>query len=181
MSPPSSPAPGRKRRRSADEARLIERFRRLPPQRAALKLALACFVDENGHFDRAAWSHAFDSQRPDDIRNVKAATGLYEGLVNHLVEMLYVAARMRGLDVAVRVDRPSGPELFDVVGKDDGLTANQVAVLKRLYGMRNELQHASPGVQASEVYDHMVLLERTLGRFANSYVKWLQQHDVSLL
>ena len=33
---------------------------------------------------------------------------------------------------------------------DGGLTANQVDVLKRLYGMRNELQHASPGVQAGE-------------------------------
>jgi hypothetical protein len=64
----------------------------------------------------------------------------------------------------LREDRPSGPDLFEAAGDDGGLTANQVDVLKRLYGMRNELQHASPGVQASEVYDDILLLTKTLGR-----------------
>jgi hypothetical protein len=95
--------------------------------------------------------------------------------------MLHVAARLRGLDVASREDRPSAPELFEAVGRDGGLTASQVSVLKRLYGMRNELQHASPGVEAGDVYDDIVLLTKTLGRFAKSYVEWLQRHGVSIV
>jgi hypothetical protein len=170
-----------RRRRTPDEARSLERFKRLAPQRAALRLTFASFCDDDGSFDRGAWADAFESQRPEDIRDVKATTALYEGLVNHLVEMLYVAGRMRGLDIALRPDRCSGPELFDAVRADGGLTANQVGALKRLYAMRNELQHASPGVQAGEVYDHIVLLDKTLSRFARSYVEWLRGHDIWLI
>ncbi|HEV3093392.1 MAG TPA: hypothetical protein VGY30_02630 [Solirubrobacteraceae bacterium] len=180
-SPSPAGAPRRQPRRTPDEARIIERFKRLAPQQAALKLATAPYCDDNGQFDRARWTEAFDSQRPDDIRDVKAVTGLYEGLVNHLVEMLHVAARLRGLEVVMRNDRPSGPELFWAAGDDGGLTSNQVDVLKRLYGMRNDLQHASPGVQASEVYDDILLLTKTLGRFAKSYIEWLQRHDISVI
>lgn len=171
----------RRRGRTPDEARLVERFKRLAPQRDALLLAFEPFSDENGGFDRERWVEAFDSHEPHDIRDVKAVTGLYEGLVNHLVEMLYLAARLRGLDVAMREDRPSGPELFEAVADDGGLTSNQAEVLKRLYGMRNQLQHASPGVEASQVYDDVVLLTKTLGRLAKTYVEWLKRHDVSIV
>lgn len=172
---------GRRRGRAPDEARLVERFMRLAPQQKALALALEPFSDDNGQFDRERWDHAFTSQEPERIVAVKAVTGLYEGLVNHLVEMLHAAARLCELDVASREERPNGPELFAAVGDDGGLTPNQVEVLKRLYAMRNELQHASPGVEAGEVYDDVVLLTKTLARFARSYVEWLRQHDVSLL
>lgn len=160
---------------------MLERFKRLGPQLSALKLALTPFRAEDGHFDRVRWANAFDSQEPTDIRDIKAATGLYEGLVNHLVEMLYVAARLRGLDIVVHDGRPSGPALFNGARDDGGLTANQVEVLKRLYGMRNELQHASPGVQADEVREDILLLIKTLGRFAKSYVEWLERHDISII
>jgi hypothetical protein len=173
--------PGRRRRRAPDEARLIERFKRLPPQQKALLLAIAPFSDDNGQFDRDQWEKAFNSHDPEQIVAVKAVTGLYEGLVNHLVEMLHAAARLRGLDVATGDERPNGPELFTAVGDDGGLTANQVHVLKRLYSMRNGLQHASPGIEPGEVYDAVVLLTKTLARFASSYVKWLEQHGVSLV
>lgn len=173
--------PRRRRGRAPDEARLVERFMRLAPQRKALTLALVPFSDDNGQFDRERWEQAFNSQDPERIVAVKAVTGLYEGLVNHLVEMLHAAARLCGLDVAAREERPNGPQLFAAVGDDGGLTANQVEVLTRLYAMRNELQHASPGVEAGEVYDDVVLLAKTLARFAKSYVEWLKQHDVSLV
>jgi uncharacterized protein YutE (UPF0331/DUF86 family) len=178
---PSPETPRRRSRRTPDEARLIERVKRLGPQRSALTLALAPFRSEDGQFDQVRWAKAFDSQEPTDIRDVKAVTGLYEGLVNHLVEMLYVAARLRGLDVVMREDRPSASALFDSVREDGGLTANQADVLKRLYGMRNELQHASPGVQAHEVREDIVLLVKTLGRFAKSYLEWLERHDISIV
>ena len=51
----SSPS-GAPRRRTPDEARMIERFKRLAPQQAALRLALAPFCDDNGRFDRARWA-----------------------------------------------------------------------------------------------------------------------------
>lgn len=172
-------APARRRGRTPDEARLVERFKRLAPQQKALKLAMQPFCDEDGRFDARTWEQAFGSQKPERIVEVKAVTGLYEGLVNHLVEMLYMAARLRGLDVAQRELRPTGPELFIAVRDDGGLTANQVDVLKRLYAMRNELQHASPGVEASEVYNDVLLLTKTLARFAKSYVEWLTQNGMA--
>ena len=179
----SSPAGGaspRRRARTTDEARLVERLKRLAPQQKALQLALQPFSDDDGHFDRERWEQAFISERPERIVSVKAVTALYEGLVNHLVEMLHAAARLRGLDIAKRDERPTGAELFVAVGDDGGLTSNQVAVLKRLYAMRNELQHASPGLEAGQVYDDVVLLTKTLARFAKSYMEWLKQHGVSL-
>jgi len=159
----------------------MERFKRLAPQQKALVLALRPFLDDDGQFDRGRWSQAFDSEDPETIVSVKAVTGLYEGLVNHLVDMLLVAARLRGLE-AVRQDvRPTGPELFRAVGEDGGLTPNQVEVLTRLYAMRNELQHSSPGVEGGEVYDDVLLLTRTLRRFVTSYIEWLKRHGISLV
>lgn len=99
--------------RKTDEARLRERFTRLAPQQKALRLALNPFCDEDGQADRVRWASAFASDDPERIVAVKAVTGLYEGLVNHLAEMLHVAARLRSLDVAGRNRRPSGPALFD--------------------------------------------------------------------
>jgi hypothetical protein len=177
---PTSAGASHRRRRTPDEARLIERFKRLAPQRDALKLALRPFTDDSGSFDRAAWARAFASPDPADIVAVTAVTGLYEGLVNHLVEMLHVAAHLRGLD-AVREDKPSGPALFAAVREDGGLTASKEQVLTRLYATRNELQHASASVEAGQVFDNVVLLGKTLASFATSYVKWLEQHGIALL
>jgi len=171
----------RSRARIPDEARLVERFKRLAPQQKALKLAIGPFADQNGNFDQKLWEAAFTSSEPERIIDVTAVTGLYGGLVNHLVEMLQAAARLRGLDVAKREVRPTGPELFAAVHDDGGLTANQVDVLKRLYATRNELEHASPGVEARQVYDDVQLLLKTLARFAKSYVEWLQRNGISLV
>jgi molybdopterin biosynthesis enzyme len=60
------------------------------------------------------------------------------------------------------------------------LTDSQVQVLKRLYSTRNELQHASPGVEAGQVFDDVQLLLKTLKRFVTSYVAWLKRHGISL-
>ena len=166
----------RSRARIPDEARLVERFRRLAPQQKALKLATGRFADQNGSFALPLWEAAFESAEPEHIVDVTAVTGLYGGLVNHLVEMLHAAARLRGLDVAKREVRATGPELFAAVRDDGGLTENQVDVLRRLYAMRNELEHASPGVEAKQVYDDVQLLLKTLARFAKSYVEGLQRN-----
>ena len=176
-------AGGRPRRRSPDEARVIERFKRLAPQLQALTLALQKFSDESGQVDRSAWAEAFSQTTadPQTIVNVKAVTGLYEGLVNHLVEMMQSAARARGLAVVKGEVRPNGPELFAAVHDDGGITSSQVDVLRRLYQMRNQLQHASPGVDAAQVLDDIELLQKTLARFVKSYVLWLERHGITLM
>jgi hypothetical protein len=174
------PSAGR-RSRTTNEARLVERFKRLAPQQQALQFALTPFHDDSGRPDRRRWVKSFESDRPQDIVEIKAVTGLYEGLVNHLAEMLFVAAKLRGLAVVQHDVRPSGPQLFDAVGDDDGLTDSQVTVLKRLYAMRNELQHASPGVEAGQVFDDVQMLLKTLKRFVSSYIAWLKQHGISLV
>lgn len=167
--------------RKTDVARLVERFKRLAPQQQALLLAMDPFRDDDGHADRARWAQAFASDEPRRIVEVKAVTSLYEGLVNHMVEMLHVAARLRGLDVARHTVRPTGRALFEAAGADEGLTASQVKVLKRLYATRNELQHASPGIEAGQVFDDVQLLQKTLKRFVQSVIAWLRRHDVVLL
>jgi hypothetical protein len=167
--------------RTPDEARIIERLTRLAPQRAALRLALRPFADSNGQFDPDEWRRAFESPAPQDILAVKAVTGMYESLVNHLVEMLLVAARLRGLEIARREAKPSGPALFAAVAADGGLSANKVAVLTRLYALRNELQHASPSLEAKQVQVDVMLLGRTLGSFAQAYVAWLETHGIRLI
>jgi hypothetical protein len=131
------------RRLDPDEARILERFKRLAPQRDALAVALQPFGDGKSKvFDRAAWRRAFASDDPETIVAVTAVTGLFE---------------------------------------DGGLTANQATVLLRLYRTRNELQHASVDVEADQIHDDIVLLQKTLGRFAKSYVEWLERHDIWLL
>ncbi len=165
---------------SPDEARILERFKRLAPQRDALAVALRPFLDADEQFDRVAWAKAFASDDPQTIVAVTAVTGIYEGLVNHLMEMLHVASRLAGLHFDGE-GKPAGPTLIEAVRSDGGLSANQATVLLRLYRTRNELQHASLNVEAAQVHDDVVLLQKTLGRFASSYVKWLERHDVHLL
>ena len=171
----------RRRRRGPDEERIVERFKRLAPQQKALQLALGRFSDDDGQFDRDRWIEGFESDDPETIVAVTSVTGLYEGLVNHLVEMLLVAAKLRGLAIVQGETRPTGPDLFRAVGEDGGLTDNQVEVLLRLYGMRNDLQHSSPGVEGGDAYEHIVLLTKTLKRFVESYIAWLKTHDVTLV
>ncbi len=170
----------RRRRLSPDEARILERFKRLAPQRDALAVALEPFKGD-GALDRREWARAFGSDDPQAIVAVTAVTGLFEGLVNHLMEMLHVASRLAGLQLAYGTDKPAAPALIEAVKDDGGLSANQAAVLLRLYRSRNELQHASLDVQADQVREDVLLLQKTLGRFAKSYVEWLERHDIRLL
>jgi hypothetical protein len=125
------------RTQPSDADRLVERFARLGPQRRALLLALAPFEDDDGRFDRLLWVTGFDSDDPRTIVEVKAVTALYEGIVNHLLEILFAAAR-------------------------------------------NELQHASPGVEPGQVFEDVQLLLRTIGGFIDSCIAWLERHGVPL-
>lgn len=173
--------PGPARRRSPDEARVLARLKRLAPQQRALQLALEPFSDDALRFDLKQWERAFISDDPKDIYHVFGVTGAYQALVNHLVEMLHVGARLVGLKIVRTDEKVSAPRLIDAVKEDGGLTANQAEVLRRLYRTRNDLQHESLDAQADEVYDDIVLLQKTLARFAKSYVAWVESQGVQLL
>ena len=169
-----------RRRANADEQRIIDRFKRLGPQKRALAVTLRPFVVD-GRFDGKVWDHAFGSDEPDVIAQVIAVTGAYQALVNHLVEMLHAAGRLVSLEACRGDTKPPAPRLIDAVREDGGLTAHQADVLKRLYQTRNELQHASLDVQADEVHAAIELLDKTIGRLVTSYVKWLDRYEVRIV
>lgn len=165
---------------SVGEARIVGRLKRLAPQRDALVVSLQPFFDDGGKLDRRAWTEAFDSSDPEAIVSVTAAVGIFESLVNHLMEMLRTASRLVQLEISTGPRKPSGPALVKAVQADGGLTADQADLLIDLYRLRNELQHASLDVQASEMYDGLLQLQGSLGRFAASYAAWLKSHDLDL-
>lgn len=176
-------AAGGRRRGGNDEvseARIRDRFRRLGPQSKAVGLALKPFEDDDGTFDREKWEAAFESPEPEDILAVTAVTGLYEGIVNHLIEMLQIGGALVRLDVSTGDERPKAPALIRAVRDDGGLSHDQADSL-RLYRMRNKLQHTSLDVQADQIHDDIELLRRALGVFAKRYVKWLAEHGIELL
>ncbi|MHB8491837.1 MAG: hypothetical protein ACYDA6_06455 [Solirubrobacteraceae bacterium] len=174
----SAPEP---RRLSPEEARIVARFKRLGPQQRALALALRPFTGDQGNFDRVAWAQGFGSDDPEVIYRVIGVTGSFQSIVNHMIEMLHIGARLAGLAVTAGPEKPSAPSLIAAVKEDRGLTANQAEVLTRLYRTRNDLQHASLDVQADQVYEDVALLRKTLARFAKSYVVWMERHHVHLL
>lgn len=168
-------------RHTADEARIIDRFKRLGPQKQALGVTLRPFSDDEGRFDLAGWERAFSSDDPETIAKVVAVTGAYQLLVNHLVEMLQAAGRIAGLSVCQTETKPSARALLNAVKADGGLTANQVNNLMRLYRTRNELQHSSLDVQADQVHADIELISKTVGDFVKSYLSWLERYDVQIL
>jgi hypothetical protein len=95
--------------------------------------------------------------------------------------MLRIGAKLVRLAEVQASSNLPGPALFAAVTKDGGLTLNKFEVLKRLYKMRNDLEHSSPGVDANDVYDDVILLQKTLGGFASSYVKWLDERGIQIL
>lgn len=172
---------GSGRRVRGDEARVVERFKRLGPQRQALALAVKPYLAEDGRIDPERWEAAFISAEPETIVEVVAAKALYEGLLNHIVEMLYAGARLAGLDIARGDEKPSAPALIDAVKDDGGLTASQAETLRKLSRLRNDLQHASPTVQADEAREGIEALYRALPGIAKQALAWLERHGVRVL
>lgn len=162
-------------------ARIRQRLARMSPQTKALRLALARYRDDTGNLDLGLWEDAFTSNDPQTINQVMKVTGGYEGLVNHLMEMLHAGAALVGLPVVQQGQRPSAPDLIEAASKDGCFTDNQATVLNKLNRTRNRLQHNSPGVPADEVHERVELLLRTLPRLLGSYVTWMESHGVQLV
>jgi hypothetical protein len=167
--------------RGGDEARIIQRFKRLGPQRKALAFALTPYLGSDGRIDPDRWERAFVSSDPETIANMASVNGTFGGLVNHCVEMLQTGARLAGLQVAQREEKPSAAAVIDAVKDDGGLTLNQAEVLTRLNRTRNDLEHDSPGVQADVARTDVEALIKVLPGLVKKYLSWLARHDIHIL
>lgn len=108
-----------------DRSRIQRRIVRIPAQRRALTLALRLFSGDGGELDVAAWAIAFESDDPRTINSVLEVTAGFEGLVNHLVEILHSAARLVGLPVTRVSHRPNFPELLAAATASGCFSSNQ--------------------------------------------------------
>jgi len=75
---------------------------------------------------------------------------------------------------------PGVAGIIDAIRADDGFTSTQAQTFTELYRTRNRLQHSSPDIQADEVHRQVRLLLRHLPRLVESYLAWLEKHDVTL-
>lgn len=164
-----------------ERSRIQRRIVRIPPQRRALTLALRQFAGDEGELDAAIWAAAFESGDPRAINSVLEVTAGVERLVNHLAEILHSGAHLAGLPVVRRAHRPTFPELLSAVTADGCFSASQSHTLADLNQLRNRLQHASPDVEADEVFELAQLLLKTLPRLVTSMVRWLEGHDVTVI
>jgi uncharacterized protein YutE (UPF0331/DUF86 family) len=114
-------------------------------------------------------------------RDAPTEPSTFERLIDHLNGMLTTGARLAQLPVTGGRETPSSPDVINAIRDDGGLTASQADVLARLNRTRNHLQRASLDVQADELHADIELLLKTLKRLVQSYVEWLERHDVQLL
>ena len=155
--------------------RLSAKLERLSAQRNALRKAMSQF---GGDFDAKAWKQAFDSPDPDDINRVFTVTGGYLALVNNTVEAVRAGAKLTGLKSSPSM--PGVPGIIDAIRVDGGFTSGQAETFTELYRTRNRLQHSSPDIQADEVHRQVRRVLRHLPRFVESYLAWLEEHNVKL-
>lgn len=129
-------------------------------------------------FDAKTWTKAFDSNDPDDINRVFMVTGGYLALVNNTAEAIRAGAKLTGLKPTPGM--PGVPGIIDAVRADGGFTSRQAETFTELYRTRNRLQHSSPDIQGDEVHRQVRLLLGHLPRLIESYLTWLEKHDLRL-
>ena len=166
-------ARGKDGARAAELDRVDAKLERLAAQRKALRSAMEKFGDG---FDARGWTEAYDSPDPDDINRVFAVTGGYLALVNNTAEAIRAGAKLTGLKSTPGMPGVSG--IIDAIRADGGFTSGQAETFTELYRTRNRLQHSSPDIDADEVHRQVRLLLRHLPRFVESYLAWLEKHDV---
>jgi hypothetical protein len=167
--------------RSKDDARAAQldrvdaKLERLADQREALHRAIEQF---GSSFDAKVWTQAFNSPDPDNINRVFTVTGGYLALVNNTAEAIRAGAKLTGLKSTAGM--PGIPGIIDAIRADGGVTRRQAETFTELYRTRNRLQHSSPDIDADEVHRQVRLLLRHLPRLVESYLAWLERHEVEL-
>lgn len=161
----------------AEHARLARFFEALNKHRKALELAIE--EDFGGTLRPAEWRRAFESSEPRDANRTMLVTGDCSAALNTYVEILRASAGSRLIGLLPH-RRPHAAQVFAAVATDDGLTANQVALLNELYALEGRLEHASPDVDADEVRDAVERLRDALPELIMSTHTWLGRHGIEL-
>lgn len=159
----------------AELNRLNAKLERLSAQSKALRKAMLQF---GANFDATVWTTAFNSPDSDDINRVYTVTGGYLALVNNVAEAVRAGVKLTGLKPPAGM--PGIPGIIDAVRLDGGFTPKQAETFVVLYRTRNQLQHASPDIQADAVHRNVRLLLGHLPGFVKSYIAWLGKHDIEL-
>jgi hypothetical protein len=160
---------------TAELNRLSAKLERLSAQSKALRKAMRQFGEK---FDATAWTAAFNSPDSDDINRVYTVTGGYLALVNNTAEAVRAGAKLTGIKPALGTH--GVPGIIEAIRADGGLTRQQADTFAELYRTRNQLQHASPDIQADVVHRQVRLLLGHLPRFVKSYIAWLAKRGVKL-
>lgn len=161
---------------AAEKARLARRLQSIEKHRAALELA----IEQNFEaFTEGSWREAFESVAPHDANRTIVVTGDHSAILNSYVEILRAAAGSRLLQL-LPYRRPRAEEVFAAIEADGGLSARQVTTLNQLYKLEGRLEHASPDVDADEVFQAIELLRRELPSLIKSAQAWLADHDIDL-
>jgi len=161
--------------RAAQLDRVDAKLERLADQRKALRKAIEQF---GARFDAKVWTAAFNSPDPDEINRVFTVTGGYLALVNNTAEAIRAGAKLTGLKSTPGM--PGIPGIIDAIRADRGFTSRQAKTFTELYRTRNRLQHSSPDIDADEVHRQVRLLLAHLPRLVESYLAWLERHEVEL-
>ncbi len=158
-----------------EQARLAAFFVSIAKHRRALELAIA--EGFGGDLDPAEWRASFDSTDPHDALRTMAVTACHSAILNSYVEVLRASAGARLLGLSPH-RRPHAAQVFEVVQADGGLTANQAALLSEIYVLEGRLEHASPDVDAGEVYEAVERLREALPSLVESARNWLRGHGI---
>ena len=92
----------------------------------------------------------------DDINRVYTVTGGYLALVNNMAEAIRAGAKLTETKPTANVQ--GIPGIVDAIRADGGFTPQQAETFVALYRTRNQLQHASPDIQADAVHRQARLL-----------------------
>lgn len=161
----------------AEHARLARFFEALNKHRKALELAIE--EDFGGALHPTEWRRAFESSEPRDANRTMLVTGDHSAALNSYVEILRASASSRLIGLLPH-RRPHAAQVFAAVAADDGLTADQVALLSELYALEGRLEHASPDVDADEVRDAVERLRDALPGLIAITHTWLSRHGIEL-
>jgi hypothetical protein len=160
-----------------EHVRLARFFETISKHRKALDLAIV--ENFGGELDAAEWRRAFESADPHDANRTMVVTGDHSATLNAYVEILKASAGSRLIGLLPH-RRPHADQVFAAILEDGGLTKDQAGLLNDVYAVEGRVEHASPDVDADEVFDAIERFRKALPGLIESALAWLGNHGISL-